>query len=307
MTVRSEDGRLRVHARTGTLRWAIDGFLLDCRARDLTDDTLDYYRRKLAPLVASLVEQGVQRADQLTLLHVQTYLATLRETGMSAANLHAHARALRAWLHWLVANDLAEPAMLKAFRMPIKPKSIREGFDRAAVAALLEAAGGTALPERDIAIVLLMYDTGLRASEVCGIRDCDCDLDRVKVMGKGRRERYVPISAKTRKALAKWRRLRGESEHLFITVRDEPMDRQTLYKLFRRLGEAAGISPCHPHMMRRATAVEWIRAGGDTFSLQALLGHSSQTMSRVYVELADGDVAQIHARLSLVEKLKGRR
>ena len=69
----------------------------------------------------------------------------------------------------------------------------------------------------------------------------------------------------------------------------------------------AGITPCHPHMMRRTTAVEWIRAGGDTFSLQALLGHSSQAMSRIYVSLADDDVATAHRRLSLVERMKKRR
>jgi site-specific recombinase XerC len=306
-TALREGTRIQPFSRAGTLRWCIDNFLLDARARDLSEDTLDFYNRKLRPLVRFLVNDGLTQAGALTPRHLSRYLVSLRDTGMTPANIHTHARALRAFLHWLTDNELINPIISRQFKMPRAPVPTRDGFSTGQVDELLDAARRTPTPERDTAILLLMADVGLRAGEIGRILDADCELDRIHVEGKGRRERYVPLAPQTRKAITRWRRRRGDSEYLFITVRGDPFDRQTVYKLFRRLGSVTGISPCHPHMMRRTTAVEWIRAGGDTFSLQGLLGHSSQTMTKVYVELADEDVAIKHRRLSLAERLKGKK
>lgn len=303
----AKDTRLRVHAKAGTLKWCMDNFLLDARARDLTDDTIEWYTRKLRPFTAYLVLNNVQQISRMSIRDVQGYIVALRDGGMSPANINSHARAMRAFLHWLVDNDLAEVVLTRAFKMPRQPKVIREGFTTEQVQRLIEAAKETPTPERDTAVLLLMADTGLRAGEIGRIRDCDCELDRVLIHGKGRKERFVPLAPHTRKAIQRWRKKRGPSDWLFLTARDEPFTRQTVYKLFRRLGEVLGFSLCHPHMMRRTTAVQWIKAGGDTFTLQTLLGHSSQTMSKVYVELADDDVAAAHRRLSLVERLGKRR
>ncbi len=297
----------RIRSRSGSIQWALDCFLLACRARDLSEDTLDFYRRKLAPFVAYLADRGVSRISLLNIQHVQGFMVLMRDLEQSASNIHAHARAIRAYLRWLHDSELIDSSLIRQFRMPVAPKPHREGFTEQEVAALLRAAKATAFPERDAALLALMADTAIRAGEVGRIRDVDWDFDRILIHGKGRRERVVPISDETRKLLSRWRRVRGDSEWLFVTARGDAMDRQTVYKIFRRLGEKLGICPCHPHMMRRATAVEWIRGGGDTFSLQSLLGHSSQTMSRLYVELADSDVRDKHAKLSLVARLHRRK
>lgn len=288
----------------GTVGWAFENFMLDARARDLSEASLEWYHRKIRPFVAYLVEQGVARMNRLQFGHAQGYLLALRDGGKSPANIIDHGRAARAFLYWAGENELIDPAIPRRFKLPRRPKIERDVFTTADIAALVAACKQTTNPERNAAMVLLMADTGLRAGEVGRIAESECEFDRILIHGKGRRERYVPIAPHTRKALQRWRKKRGSSEWLFVTVRDEVFDRQTVYKVFRRLGEIAGISPCHPHMMRRATATEWIKAGGDSFSLQALLGHSSQVMTAIYAKMADSTVAEKHRHLSLVERLE---
>lgn len=296
--------RALVHAKSGSLEWCIRNFLLDARARDLSEETLDFYARKLRPLEAYLPTVGVTRAAHLTGRHLSGYMVQLRSLGLSPSNLASYGRALKALVRWMVAQDMASADVLRGFKIPKPATVVRDGFSAEEVGALIHAAARTALPDRNAAVVCLMADTGLRAGEVGRIADEDYEQDRIHIHGKGMKERFVPIAPATRKAIERYRRKRGEADWLFITVRDEAFTRQTVYKLFRRLGELTGISPCHPHMMRRATAREWIRSGGDTFSLQGLLGHSSQTMTKVYVELASEDVAKKHRVLSLVESIK---
>ncbi len=288
----------------GSVQWAVNNFLLDARARNLTPETIDFYGRKLRPLTAYMEEQGVEHVESLTRTDLTGYLVSLQDAGKSGSNVYTHASAARAFIGWLAENDMLDATIARRFKMPRKGKPERAVFTRQELTSLLEAAGKTAQPERDVAILSVMLDCGLRGGEVGRTRDDDVDLNRILIHGKGRKERWVPISPTTRKAVQKWIKRRGESEWLFITVRNEPMDRQTVYKLFRRLGEVTGIDPCYPHMMRRAVATSWIREGGDTFTLQSLLGHSSQTMSRIYVQMADETVQEKHAKLSLVEKIR---
>lgn len=288
-----------------TVLRAVQMFLTDARSRDLTEDTLDYYTRKLRPFTNSLAVQGVKRIQDVETEHVQQYIIGLRDGGMSPANLNSHGRALKAFLRWAADNELIDVMVARRFRLPKgNPTIVREVFSPDELTALLEAAGRTPTPERDTALLLLMIDTGIRAGEVGRIRDSDVEFDRVLIHGKGRRQRAVPISNTTRKAIAKYQRKRGQSEYLFMTRLEDPFTRQTVFKLFKRLGDAANVHPSHPHMVRRSVATQWIKAGGDGFTLMSLLGHSSSEMTRVYVQMADESMLERHRSLSLVDRLK---
>jgi site-specific recombinase XerD len=192
-------------------------------------------------------------------------------------------------------------------RRPKTPKLLKVGFTAEEVQRLLKATEakngrGTA---RDKAILLFLLDTGCRVSEVINCKRIDLDLaaGRVKVYGKGAEERFVYLGRTALKALWRYVNLyRPEPlpghDYLFLTHNGHKMNRSGLTSLLKRLGREAGIEDVHAHRFRRTAAVEFLRNGGDVFTLQRMLGHSSLEMVRQYLALVDEDLAATHRRAS---------
>ena len=163
---------------------------------------------------------------------------------------------------------------------------------------------------RNRAIILLLLDTGVRASELCGLAIHHADLNnkRILVMGKGSKERALPISPRTTKTL--WRYLTTEQKDeqvnapLFLGSHGDPLNRDALLKLLIRLGVKAGVQRCHPHRFRHTFAVNFLRNGGNAFELQMALGHTTLQMVQTYLALAQAqaDLDAAHRRASPVEK-----
>ena len=135
----------------------------------------------------------------------------------------------------------------------------------------------------------------------------DLDAGRAKIMGKGAKERFVYMERATKRALLKYiyeERPSQESDEdcLFLTGDGRKMSRSGLASMLRRLSKAAGVQNVHAHRFRHTTAIELLRNGSDALSLQRLLGHSTLDMVKVYVALADKDVANVHKRASPVER-----
>lgn len=163
---------------------------------------------------------------------------------------------------------------------------------------------------RDRALLVVMLDTLARVSEVVGLNACDVDLEArsIKVMGKGRKERELPLGEAACRALSHYR---GAVEDLrpgdpfFISCRGRRLLRGQVAEIVATHGKGAGIEGvrCSPHTLRHTGAKRFILAGGDVFTLQKLLGHTSLAMVRRYVELANVDVALQHQRFSPVDSL----
>jgi site-specific recombinase XerD len=142
-------------------------------------------------------------------------------------------------------------------------------------------------------------DTGIRASELCELRIYQVDLRnrRLTVMGKGSKERMVPISARTAQAvwryLAEWGGTR-KAEVLFTTRHGLPMNRHGLRRLIKRAGDRAGVERATVHRFRHTFAIEFLRNQPSIFALQRMLGHSSLEMVRRYLAIAQADVEMAH-------------
>lgn len=161
---------------------------------------------------------------------------------------------------------------------------------------------------RDRAIILLLLDTGLRATELCSLKVGDVTLKtgRISVQGKGAKHRYVWAASVTRHALWQYvsERAAGSdpSQPLFLsTGRNRAIGRRWLARRLKKLGERAGVDGVYPHRFRHTFAVQYLRNGGDVFTLQILLGHSSLKMVRHYARLADVDTARVHSQASPVD------
>ncbi len=153
---------------------------------------------------------------------------------------------------------------------------------------------------RDRAIIYLLVDTGLRASELCELRLRHVDLKnhRVIVMGKGRKERTLPIAPRTAQAL--WRYLSTRDDtgrdtaYLFTTHLGSPVSRYSLRRMLSLIGQRAGVSGAHPHRYRHTFAINFLRNRGNIFALQRILGHESLTMVNNYLAIAQTDIQAAH-------------
>ena len=223
--------------------------------------------------------------------------------------VHTYHGHLRTFFRWLVTEGILDTSPMERIAAPVARTDQIQPFTPGQVNLLLQAAKHSPYPRRDYALLMFLFDTGLRASEVCSLRMSDMDLGgrRCTVLGKGNKHRTVPFGGTATKAL--WQYLREapreSSDPLFFSKLGEPLTRSGLLQLIRRIGKAAKIevARCSPHTFRHTFAVEFLRAGGNVFTLQQLLGHTSLTMTNRYVALAQADIENQHRQYSPADRL----
>jgi site-specific recombinase XerD len=283
-----------------TLRTAVEHFLTAKAAEGASPKTIEWYRMVLGRAARDL---GPRRPlDALTPAELRTWLLGLRAT-LSPISVAGYVRGLKAFGNWCAAEQLAEARSLRTLRRPQVPHKLVEPLSDEAVRRLL-AAGSV----RDRAIVLLMLDTGLRLSEVAGLRGCDLRSDgSVKVLGKGARERIVPVGNAARQALLRYLRQLPRAnldEPIFRARAGGSLSARGVQQVFNRLKARAGIpGRCSPHLLRHTFARSYLVNGGDAFSLQRMLGHTTLDMVKRYVALSDADLAVRHQTASPADRL----
>jgi|WetSurMetagenome_2_1015567.scaffolds.fasta_scaffold46247_3 site-specific recombinase XerD len=275
----------------------VDSFFVYCRARRLSAGTMDSYTRRVRAFAAWLTAEGVTDLEQVTPARIRTYLVELTDRGLDDDTIITFYRVMRAWLNFCVREELIPDSPMRKVRAPKMPTEILPAFTPEDVRQLL-AACKTA---RDTALVMLMLDTGLRASEVVALTvgDVDKQTGAVQVkQGKGRKDRVVFLGAKTLRALLKY--LQGRSDlaptaPLWLTEkRREALTLSGLEKFCDCLEERSGVAHCHPHTFRRSFALWSLRAGMNVYALQRLMGHCDLTVLRRYLALVEQDLADTH-------------
>lgn len=304
---------------TSPLRAALDAFLLSREAMRCTPKTLEHYRYTVGAFLTFLETQGARDVTAITARHIRAYLVGLQQRGVKDTTQHAHARGIKTWLKWLVAEgDLAANPMERV-AMPRLDKRVPPPFTPDDVKALLGACDRhTPRGSRDYALVLTLLDTGLRASELLSLRvgDIDPRSGLCTIMGKGRKVRQVRVGAKARGAILRMMGYRQQSPSgapLWVGYGVGYNDAQGreraaltlagLQTVLRRLGVRAGVTPCGPHRFRRTFALWCLRDGMDLHSLRLLMGHSDLTVLQRYLALAGEDVERAHAAHSPADRL----
>lgn len=301
-----------------TLTQAIDGYQLAFQARHLSSHTLADYQNTFRKLVDHL---GDPPFDQISHTDIVDFLAV--QTGVSNKTVLNYHIGLSALWTWAVTERLASEHILRRVPKPKPQKTEIIPFTEADIKAILSAVEHTRVyPSRlkrpcvnrrrtalrDRAIILLLIDTGIRATELCELRLHQCDLrnKRITVWGKGSKQRSLPLSASTSQAV--WKYIQAErtearaGDSIFVTsINPQPMDHNQLCRLLKHAGDRAGIADVHPHRFRHTFAIQYLRNGGDSFTLQRMLGHSTMEMVRTYLQLAQADLETAHRRASPVD------
>jgi len=282
----------------------VASFLLDRRANGATKATLDFYRFQLAHLQKWCAANGLDLPD-LSTQALRAFLVARQAYSHNA--VCESARRLRTFFSWC-ENEQICSNVSAGLRLPRREIKAIQPLSVAQVRALLNHCHGTTFQQRrDDALLRLLVDSGLRVGELVALDLGDLDLDGCRVFvrsGKGRKQRIVPVGARTIRALAKYLAVRSRGyptcEALFIGGNGRRLTCRHCHNHISRLGKRAGIEGvrCSPHTLRHTFAKMFLERGGNVFALQEILGHSSLAMTRRYVALANADVAEAHRRAS---------
>lgn len=211
---------------------------------------------------------------------------------------------LRSFFDWMAAQQVIRDTPFAAIPKPQVREEVKTSLSAEQIEALLRAAGESAAPKRNAAILALLLDTGCRASELVSMRRKDLDLAnrRCRVLGKGDKYRTLFFGERTAEALSHYLREQGanlgEETPLFPSARgSDSLTRSGLLHLIKRLGQRAGIKDAAcVHALRRSFAVQMLRNGANVFSVQAMLGHTNLQQTRKYCALALADSEAQHRR-----------
>ena len=280
----------------------MEHFEIHNRTEGKSPRTVEWYNLVLGLLYDWLKGQDRPTTlDHIDELVIRRFILYLQEKpGIKAKTASSHTiynrvNALRSFFGWLHRQGYTDVHVLQGLKQPKTAELVIEPLSREEIARIMGAINPkTALGARNTALVTLMLDTGLRVSEVAGLKEQDVHIEGqyLKAMGKGAKERMVSFGTACRKALLQYRhRFRSEPIHsgvetFFLSIDGYPLTSVGLRSLVERLAKSSGVNRLHPHLMRHTYATMFLLNGGDVFLLKQNLGHTTLTMVEHYLHVA---------------------
>jgi integrase/recombinase XerD len=278
---------------SGQLAGQMSAFLNYCRLeRGLTVNSLDAYSADLSRFNSFLGElSGIPGTEDL-----RHYLDHLYQSGLSSRSVARHLTTLRSFYGFLLREGLIENDPAEQLRTPHQWQNIPKLLNLEEIEKLLQAPDKSRpTGRRDWAMMELLYATGLRVSELChlGVGDLDPGYAVLRTMGKGNKQRLVPVGKKAMEAVAGYldasrgALLKGRaSRYLFVTARGGALTRQGFWKLLAGYGRKAGIfRGLTPHVLRHSFATHLLEGGADLRSVQVMLGHADISTTQIYTHV----------------------
>jgi len=269
--------------------------------RGLTEHTVRAYVGDLASLLAHAVRMGQTAVAELDLRTLRSWLALQQTSGRSRTTIARRATAARVFTAWLARTGRTPTNVGSSLRSPkahrTLPDVLRPDEAEALIRAAIEqAADGSPVGLRDVAMLELLYATGIRVGELCGLDVDDVDRGRnvVRVLGKGRKERTVPFGTPAAAGLDAWL-VRGRpgllapgaGPALFLGVKGGRIDQRAVRALVhRRIAAVPGAPDIGPHGLRHTAATHLLEGGADLRSVQELLGHASLATTQLYTHVS---------------------
>ena len=314
-----KQGKLQTSRRANTtIMRAVDDYLLDHEGGNHSAKTLEWHRTALSLMRTYFEkERGITLVGEVDAADINAWFAHMRKSpgghGKPRAErtIQTYARSARAFFHWLVRRETIERNPFDRVVFPKVGKPLihtidAEEFERLLLACAPPNETGPIAERaavRNRAILWVLYDTGIRVSELCGLRLSDFDRKHsiLTVMGKGSKERRIALGNNClrnllyyldkyrpdEEELAEWGSA-GE-DHLFLSETRLPLTKNGITLLFKRIRERAGITDkrISPHIFRHSFAIRYLVLGNDPFSLQELLGHEDMTTVKNYMHMND--------------------
>ena len=277
---------------------ALDAFILEQQLRGNTEKTIRGYKGFISQFVTWLETCNINEVSAITLKHTQGYQLNLntrrcenKNQKLTRRTVRTYMRHIRIFLAFCFDEGFINEPIHQKIKLPKAEKPAIEIINNNEADYLLSVFGDDILAHRNRAIVYLMLDCGLRLSEVSGIKTNDINLANgyIKVMGKGRKGRIVPIGKKVCKAIQAYKHVRPDSisDNIFLSIHERPITANGIAQMINRLKKQTGISRLHAHLLRHTFATNFLIYNlGDVYELSRILGHSDIRITEGYVQLA---------------------
>lgn len=315
MAKRRTTVEIDLQERQEKLQWheAVEQFLNGLKLKGLSYHTRRWHKENLQAVFKSLQGNGHPADPSLiSAAMLKDVFLSMTEKGLSPTTINHRMRSIKQLLAFLVKEAFltVNPA-LQLEKQKVRQNIIQAFTDDQVVTLLSMPDKSRFSGLRDYAIMVLLLDTGIRLSELCSVRLVDLRMAQNELIiaeGKGGKQRRVFYSHKAKETLLKYIKARGDipgNTFLFVTVENLPMRPRNIQERLSVCGESAGLDGVRvsPHTFRHTFAKMYIMRGGDAFSLQALLGHSSLDMVKNYVNLWGTDLQKMHRQFSPVDYL----
>jgi site-specific recombinase XerD len=312
--------------RQKTLAELVDYYEICNRSEGKSPRTVNWYSRNLQQFRSYLrsrrLSEVIDRIDIRILREYVLYLQqrkryegsgfTPAQAGpLASASVHGHVRTIRAFYSWLVREELVDGNIGRELKPPkILKKMIMTLSDDEIRSIMTAFSPSSQTDQRNQTVFLLLFDTGMRIGELIGLRIDDVRMDEgfVRVLGKGNKQRLVPVGTNAQKALQKYLfRFRPnpastETNNVFLSANGYPLTVNSMKLMFSKLALRSRVPRLHAHLCRHTFATRYLTNGGNVFALQQILGHSTLDMVKNYVDLAASHVAFEHHRFSPLDR-----
>jgi integrase/recombinase XerD len=295
-------------------------FIFSCQAKNLSEKTISWYKQILKQF---FVYVDIKKPRLIKAEHIRDYLTHLKtkrivnnltgkvdKIGLSSHSIRDNFSAIRVFFNFLEGESYIQDNPVKPLKAPRQEQKIINTLSIEQIKKLLNIPDKkTYLGYRDYVILYTFLDTGIRLNELCNLRidDINYTENYFIVYGKGKKERIIPFSLKLKRLLLKLieKSQYQYQDYFFIDRYGDKINDNAIRQMIKRLGKKVGIKNVRlsPHTLRHTFAKMWILNGGDTFSLQKILGHTTMDMVRNYVNLASSDVQIQHRKFSPLDRI----
>ncbi|THF74409.1 tyrosine-type recombinase/integrase [Cohnella fermenti] len=292
---------------------AVKAYFLHKRSLNLSPRTIEFYQEALRHFERTFQKQNMAiDLSKMTARNIKEhYIGYMLDSGLASYTINNRIRACKTFFRFLYEEHIVKQPIFDQLRLIVAEKKMIQTLTKEQVLDLLEQPDRKSFTGlRDYTIMMVLLETGMRISECIALELGDVFLKEREIiirMGKGRKARRVPIQKTCANVLQQYIAERGEldSKALFVNVEDERIGKRTIQENIQEYGKAAGIEDVRvsPHTFRHTMAKFYIMNGGDIFTLQKILGHSTLDMVRHYVELFSTDIRDQHQKYSPVENM----
>jgi len=283
-----------------TVAAAVDAFLSHLHVeRRMSSHTLDAYRRDLGALQDWADQHVGIDIAALQTEQLRAFIASEHKRKLAPKTLQRRLSACRSFYQWLLKHGRIASNPAAVIRAPKAPRKLPQVLDADEAVRLVEVATDGPLGLRDRALLELFYSSGLRLSELCALRWRDLDLDDglVTVLGKGSKQRAVPVGSHARSALSAWKSelTAANDAPIFPGRGGQPITSRAVQLRLRLLAQQQGLfKRVHPHLLRHSFASHLLESSGDLRGVQELLGHADIATTQIYTHLDFQHLAKVY-------------
>ena len=259
--------------------------------KGLSKNTTNSYQRDLHKFSKFLKASGVSGFDSLTEEMCSAWIADLFQNNVTARSIQRHISSAKGFFNYLKKSGLVTNSPFELINSPKSPSHLPNVLSPEQVSQLLNFKPKNAQEKRDLAIIELIYSSGLRVSETVNadLSDFEDGKDFLRVLGKGSKTRLVPVGRYAKNAIEDWMierdKLSTKDDSLFVNLRGNRITTRSVQERLKNIAIMQGLPPVNPHMLRHSFATHLLESSGDLRSIQELLGHSSLSTTQIYTRL----------------------